>query len=82
MSMKEEIEFYAPYALDLPSNTGIPSSGSESIEKQVHSERTRDVLGCYYTQINEIPNEPIFEVSTPCNKTPPKSIYFNAGGVN
>lgn len=33
MGMKEETDFYAPYALALPINTGIPVAGSESIEK-------------------------------------------------
>ena len=80
--MKEQTEFYIPYALALPSNSGVPIAGSESIEKQAHTQRTNEVLGCYYTQINEIPNEPTFEVSTQCNKNQPKSILFNAGGIN
>lgn len=53
--MKEETQFYAPYALALPqqySENGNlnPEAGSESIEKEAHSERIKYVLGCYYTQ--------------------------------
>ncbi len=80
--MKEEMQFYTPYALAIPKDNGTPEAGSESIEKQAHAQRTRDVLGCYYTQINEIPNEPIFEVTSQCNKNEPKVIRFNPGGIN
>lgn len=80
--MKEQMQFYTPYALSLPTDNGTPEAGSESVEKQAHAQRTRDVLGCYYTQINQIPNEPIFEVTSQCNKNEPKVIRFNPGGIN
>lgn len=60
----------------------MKNSSNDSIEKDAHTERIKDILGCYYTQVNEIPNEPIFEVTTACNKNEPKIIKFHQGGVN
>lgn len=55
ISMKQQIQFYTPPMLDIPSFSGNGDStepGSESIEKDAHTERIKDILGCYYTQIN------------------------------
>lgn len=40
----------------------IIEPGCDSTERETHTSRIHDILGCYYTHASEIPNEPAFEI--------------------
>ena len=54
MLAKEEIPYYTP-----PFIKSSPLvDGEESTEKEAHSLRINTTLGCFYSRVSEIPDEP------------------------
>ena len=51
---KQEIIYYPPLFL----KTATVESGINSTEKQIHDNRISSTLGCYYSKIAQIPDEP------------------------
>lgn len=54
MLAKEEVPYYAPPFLKVCPLV----EGEESVEKEAHSVRISSKLGCYYSRVSEIPDEP------------------------
>lgn len=54
MAAKELITYTYPLRLGKLEN--IIEAGCESLEKEAHTSRIHDILGCYYTHASEIPN--------------------------
>ena len=64
MLAKEEIPYYTP-----PFIKAITlAEGDESTEKEAHSTRINTTLGCFYSRVSEIPDEP--DMTTIINDVP------------
>lgn len=75
MAAKESISYFFPPRL--LKCEGLIDRGCDSIENGSHSERIHDILGCYYTHVNEIPNEPQFEILNTNTTVDSKTIKFD-----
>lgn len=54
MAARELINYFTPVRLGKIEN--IIEPGCESGEREGHTNRIHDILGCYYTHASEIPN--------------------------
>jgi hypothetical protein len=55
----------------------IIEAGCDSLEREAHTSRIHDILGCYYTHVSEIPNEPAFEILNTHPAPESKTIKFD-----
>jgi hypothetical protein len=54
MLAKEDIPYYPPSFLKITPLV----EGEESVERDAHSTRINTTLGCFYSRVSEIPDEP------------------------
>lgn len=75
MAAKELLAYTFP--LRLAKIEPIIEPGCDSLEREAHTNRIHDILGCYYTHASEIPNEPAFEILNTHPAPEPKIIKFD-----
>lgn len=74
MLAKEEIAYYTP-----PFIKATPLlEGENSTEKEAHSSRINTTLGCFYSRVSEIPDEPAMNaiLNDIASEAPAKIIAF------